>query len=83
MSSLAPEQQLQAKNRRTSSFLHKIFRKSTGNVIDDVTEEGKKDKSEEPKQLQPNFVLQLQEKMAQMRYGICNKSFLISLRYRY
>ncbi len=59
--------QPQGRERRASSFLNKIFRRSTANAMESLAEEPKK---EEPKQQQPYFVLQLQEKIAQIRYVV-------------
>ncbi|CAB3985670.1 cation channel sperm-associated 2-like [Paramuricea clavata] len=69
MSSLAPDPQPQGRERRASSFFNKIFRKSTANAMEAMTEEPTKEIPEEPKQQQqqPHFVMQLQQKMAQIR----------------
>jgi hypothetical protein len=69
MSSLVPDPQPQGRERRASSFFNRIFRKSTANAMEAMTEEPTKEIPEEPKQQQPHFVMQLQEKMAQIRYG--------------
>ena len=66
MSSLIPDPEPpKGGERRASSFLNRIFRKSTGNAMETLTEEPKKD--EQKQQLQPNFVIDLQEKIAQIR----------------
>lgn len=67
MSSLVPDPQPQGRERRASSFFNRIFRKSTANAMEAMTEEPTKEIPEEPKQQQPHFVMQLQEKMAQIR----------------
>jgi hypothetical protein len=68
MSSLIPDPQPQPRERRASSFLNRIFRKSTGNAMEAVEEEPTKEQPQQPQQQQqPNFVMQLQEKIAQIR----------------
>ena len=66
MSSLIPDPQPQPRERRASSFLNRIFRKSTGNAMEAVEEEPTKEQPQQQQQ-QPNFVMQLQEKIAQIR----------------
>ena len=70
MSSLVADLEPQTGDPRKSSFLNRIFRKSTANTLESLTEESKGDKTEETKQLQqPHFVMHLQQKIAQIRYG--------------
>ena len=62
MSSLIPDLEPQEKDQRSNSFLNRIFRKSAANAMETLSEEPREEETK-----QPNFVIQLQQKIAQIR----------------